>query len=164
MPLYPPSKLDGHQVLQHSFDDATQTLRTTATATIVTPPDIEVNIDHVNDSIKIGDGTDLMAVNPDGSINTVTSGPGTPTIANVSMAVAGTEYSYAFPANTKKFTIQSRNDGKLKIAFTAGQSATQYISISAGAAYSEESVKLVSVTLYFQSSKNADTLEILSWA
>jgi hypothetical protein len=32
---------------------------------------VEVDLSHVDDSVKIGDGTDLMAVNADGSINAI---------------------------------------------------------------------------------------------
>lgn len=35
------------------------------------PITVDVSLDHTNDSVKIGDGTDLMAVNADGSINAV---------------------------------------------------------------------------------------------
>lgn len=35
----------------------------------ITANDLNVALDHVNDSIKIGDGTDLLAVNADGSLN-----------------------------------------------------------------------------------------------
>lgn len=58
--LYPPSKLDGNLVLRYAFDEATQTLRTTATATIITPPAIEVSIDQTTDSIRLGDGTNFF--------------------------------------------------------------------------------------------------------
>jgi len=34
---------------------------------------IDVSLSHVDDSVKIGDGTDFMAVNADGSINAVVS-------------------------------------------------------------------------------------------
>lgn len=34
---------------------------------------VEVDLSHVDDSVQIGDGTDLMAVNADGSINVVAS-------------------------------------------------------------------------------------------
>jgi hypothetical protein len=40
------------------------------------PGAIDVNIDHINDSIRIGDGTDLLTVNPDGSINVVVQDSG----------------------------------------------------------------------------------------
>ena len=62
MPLYAPSDLDLTQVLQHAFDQETQTLRCLAVATILTPPQLQVIIDHTEDSIKIGDGSRLAAV------------------------------------------------------------------------------------------------------
>lgn len=61
MSLYPPSQLDANQVLQFSFDDATQTLRTTAVSAVI-PGTVDVSISHTNDSIKLGDGTTLVAV------------------------------------------------------------------------------------------------------
>lgn len=93
-----PSKLDQQQVLQRAFDETEDRLRVDASvsATIssididaeqadiaikdrVTDNLLKINADgsidanvvvsHANDSIKVGDGTDLMAVNADGSIN-----------------------------------------------------------------------------------------------
>lgn len=60
MPLYPPTHLDGNLVLRYAFDDATQTLRTTATAVIVTPPALEVLINMADDSVRLGDGTNFF--------------------------------------------------------------------------------------------------------
>lgn len=57
--LYPPSLLSADQVLQHAYDDATQTLRTTATAIIVGQP-IQVDINMFDDSVRLGDGTDFF--------------------------------------------------------------------------------------------------------
>jgi len=62
MPLYPPSSLDASQVLQHAFDDTLQALRTTATATVITPPQLQVVITHDEDSIRLGDGTNLTTI------------------------------------------------------------------------------------------------------
>lgn len=56
----PPATLDANQCIQGAYDEATGRLRTDATATIVTPPAIEVLIDQANDSIRIGDGTNLI--------------------------------------------------------------------------------------------------------
>jgi len=68
MPTPPnPSKLDSTQVLQHAFDDETQTLRVNTEATVLAGA-FEVAVDHFTDSIKIGDGTNLATVNMDGSI------------------------------------------------------------------------------------------------
>lgn len=64
--LYPPSLLSADQVLQHAYDDATQTLRTTATAIIVGQP-IEVEINMFDDSVRLGDGTDFFTSTTIGS-------------------------------------------------------------------------------------------------
>lgn len=55
----PSTKLDSSQVLQHSFDDATGSLRTTATATVV-GGDISVEMSNTEDSVAIGTPTDLF--------------------------------------------------------------------------------------------------------
>lgn len=39
----------------------------------VTADDLNVSISHINDSVKIGDGTDLLAINADGSLNATVS-------------------------------------------------------------------------------------------
>jgi len=49
-----PSRLDGNQVLQGAFDEATGRIRTDAEATIVNA-DIDVQLDALTDSIAIGD-------------------------------------------------------------------------------------------------------------
>jgi hypothetical protein len=67
-PLYPPSTLDSGQVLQHAYDENTQSLRVNTEAT-VTVGDFNVAIDHADDSIKVGDGTDILEINSDGSVN-----------------------------------------------------------------------------------------------
>lgn len=59
MPLYPPSKLDQHQIIQHAFDEANQRLRTDATLNISSSA-IDVIVSHINDSIRLGNGTDFL--------------------------------------------------------------------------------------------------------
>jgi hypothetical protein len=62
------SKLDYQQVLQHAYDDSTGRLKVDTSATVVGGA-MEVLISHDEDSIKIGDGTDFLLINPDGSID-----------------------------------------------------------------------------------------------
>lgn len=57
---FPTSQLSSENVLRDVHDPVTQTLRTTATATIISPPAIIVDIDQADDSIAIGDGTNLF--------------------------------------------------------------------------------------------------------
>lgn len=121
----------------------------------------------VADSVQIGDGKDILAINDDGSINVVTSGgsTNTPTIANVIITLANTEYSYAFPTGTKQFTIKDREgNAKTNIAYTSGNSGTLFETIGMGVKHEVNSLStLVGFTVYFQSSKANRTLEIVSW-
>lgn len=71
-PLYPASRLDANQVLTHSFDEATQRIRTDSLATLVNT-DIDVQIDSDTDSIAIGDKASGVTakVTPDGSLQVI---------------------------------------------------------------------------------------------
>lgn len=86
----------------------------------------------------------------------------TPTIYNVSAAVANTEYSQALTSGTKKFIIRVRGDATLKLAFDAGQSGTNYITVRGGTVYVEDNINFTG-TLYFQTTKATQTVEILEW-
>jgi len=57
---FPASRLSQENILRDVHDTSTQSLRTTAQATIVVPGGLEVDIDHTSDSIRIGDGTNLI--------------------------------------------------------------------------------------------------------
>lgn len=57
---FPTSPLSFENVLRDVHDPATQTLRTTASATIIVPGGLAVAIDHADDSIRLGDGTTLF--------------------------------------------------------------------------------------------------------
>lgn len=111
----------------------------------------------------------MSAFTPAGSggIPVVANIPGniSPTVANVSMALAGTEYSYTLPGDTKEFYLKLRNGAvDLKIAFSAGTSGTSYISVPRGTWFGQADLDTSAVvTLYFQSPTAAQVLEILSW-
>lgn len=89
-----------------------------------------------------------------------------PSIQNVVMPLADTEYSIELPENTFKFLLKVRDaQGKLKLSWVAGESSTNYITLGLGVIYSEDSLKLKdgSRTLYVQSTKPGLTIEVLSW-
>lgn len=66
--------LDANNVIKKVYDPSTEALRTTAIATFAGDT-VEVVISDENDSIRIGDGEgDYLAINDDGSINTVVTG------------------------------------------------------------------------------------------
>ena len=90
----------------------------------------------------------------------------TPTIYNVTMASADTEYSQALPANTKKFTVQCQGNYDVRFAFETGKVATPtapYAIIKAGMNYYEDNLNLTTKTLYFGCGTAAQVLEIVCW-
>lgn len=174
-PNYRPSDLDANQVLQHAFDESECRLRVDAQFSAGGGA-IDVNIDHTNDSIRLGDGTNFLTsttIGPDvgldvNLINDVTldkDGIGqTPAVSNVAMAVAGSEYSFALPTGTKKMTIKSRQKGKLQIAWVAATTGTTFLTVPAGTSYTIDNIDVgAGLILYMQSTKNTDTLEVLYW-
>jgi len=89
----------------------------------------------------------------------------TPVIVNQSIVSANTEYSYALPANTKRFKIQNRNEGLVKLSYNTGESGTKYWSIFPGQQYDGENISdTASLTIYYQSPKASQTLEVISWS
>jgi len=86
-----------------------------------------------------------------------------PFIFNVSMASAGTEYLQALPDKTKKLTVKLRGMGELKIAFVAGDTALNWITIPGGCSFTEENLSLDGATIYLSSNLAAQTAELLAW-
>lgn len=140
---------------------------TTATVTFSTPQEIVVS--HLDDSIRIGDGTNLATITPIGSkkaldVNAVNAAAATtPTIANVSAPVAGTEYNYSLPAGTKSYRLNARGNAKVQLAVQAGASNTEYVTIFAGSEHRDQNLN-TATTLYFRTNKDSEIIEILSWA
>lgn len=89
-------------------------------------------------------------------------GASTPTIYNVSAVSAGTEYSQALNTDTNKFIIRVRGRANLQLAFTVTESATNYITIPAGSSFTADSLSFGG-TLYFQTDKASQIVEILEW-
>lgn len=87
---------------------------------------------------------------------------GTPTIYNTAVALANTEVSQTLSSGVKRFTIRVRGLSKLQVAFALGDSSTDYVTIPPGCSYTEDELNF-SGTLYFQTSKAAQVVEILEW-
>jgi len=86
-----------------------------------------------------------------------------PTIKNVDITSADTEYSYALPSGTRKFTIKLRDPGyPLKLAMVAMGSGTTYVNIPQGGTYAIDDIR-TPLTLYFQSPQSSMVAEIISW-
>ena len=87
----------------------------------------------------------------------------TPYIYNKTLTLANTEYSQALPTNTKRFTLQARTSVDVKLAFTAEASGTTYVTVKAGASYSEEGLDSSSKTVYMQTASAGTVIELIAW-
>ena len=88
---------------------------------------------------------------------------GKPTVANVDVTLANTEYSYVLPAGTRTFQLRFRNiDTFGQLAIASGLSGTTYIKLGQGETITEE-IKGGGATLYFRGDNASDVVEILSW-
>lgn len=93
------------------------------------------------------------------------SGVVSPLVYNLPMTLAATEYSYAFPAGTKKFLVQGRFLGSLQVSYLPGDSGVTYLGLARGVHYSETDLDpTTNHTIYIQSGIAGQVLEILSWS
>lgn len=104
-----------------------------------------------------------IAVDANGKVEVIAAGS-TPTIYNVTMTSANTEYSQALPTNTRKADIKLRaTNALLKLCFTESASGTTYVTVPYGSSYHLENVDLTSITVYVQSPTASQTLEVVCW-
>lgn len=164
---------DGFQVLRSVFDVDQNCLRVCIVSGGGGPGPggpIEVIIDHTTDSIRLGDGTNLVTTTVDGSkvgldVNIINAPTvNTPLITNITYPVINAEQSHAFNANTKRFMIRFREHGKMNLTFTTGTTGSNFITLRPGTVYSEMDIENTgSLTIYF-SVNNTGTVEVLEWS
>jgi hypothetical protein len=93
----------------------------------------------------------------------------TPTVYNVTLTTANTEYSQALPANTRGFEFQCQSSFDVRYAFVTGKVATPtapYMTCKAGNAYSSFQLNQGASpsTLYFASPQAGVVVEITAWS
>ena len=89
---------------------------------------------------------------------------GNPTIYNVNLLLAGTEYSQVLNNSTKKLLVRIRDgNATLRIAFSSGDTLLNYVTVPRGSNYFDENLDLQGVTIYLQSDISAKVAEILEW-
>jgi hypothetical protein len=160
-----PSDLDPNQILQRLFDIETGRLRTDTTVS-VEPGTTELVIDHGDDSIKLGDGTNLVTTTQSGSkvgldVSIVNDSPVTvPFVYNVNVPLANFTVTIQIPSNTKILHIKARL-GSLRISYEDGGA---YFTINKGSNYTADGINAVNTSLYIQSSVAGDILEVHGWA
>lgn len=90
--------------------------------------------------------------------------PTTPLIYNLPMASANTEYSQALPGTVKKFTVKLRSDAAFRLAYGAGETATQYLSVPKGCSATVDLIEFTAGTLYIRSPQAGQVAEIETWS
>lgn len=120
--------------------------------------------------VKIGSGSEFVTTTVMGTRtlldvsvanNTIA---GMPYVNNILMPLADTEYSFNLFADTKQIMFKTRENSLLKFTFQAGQSNTNYITVPPGTSYTLSGVDpTIALVLYFQSTQDNETLEIISW-
>lgn len=91
----------------------------------------------------------------------------TPLLASITMTLADTEYSYTFPDNIKKFSLEIGAGGaNFRVAWVTGKVAapTQpYIEIWANDKFARENINLIGKTIYFACPNAAQLMVIESY-
>lgn len=85
-----------------------------------------------------------------------------PTIYNVATILADTEVSQATNIGVKQLLIRVRGFANLKIAFVSGESGVKFITVPRGCSLTLEGL-LFTGTLYLQTDKPGQVVEILEW-
>lgn len=98
---------------------------------------------------------------------TVQNPASTPTLYNVTLATANTEYSQALPANCRRVFFKCRTSKDIRWAWVTGKVATPtapYMTLNANSTYSSDDVNIASGTLYLASPSNNVVVEIECWS
>lgn len=89
-----------------------------------------------------------------------------PIIYNITMTSADTEYSQAFPLNTKKFLFRCRDATVIRFAFETGKVAgpiEPYFTLPINESHKEDFVDLNGIVLYVACGVDAKVVELLVW-
>lgn len=90
----------------------------------------------------------------------------TPTLYNIDITLAGTEYSQALPSNTRAIQWKCRQSSDVRYAFETGKVATPtapYSTLNADETYCKENVLLTGVTLFVASADTSLVVELDVW-
>lgn len=104
------------------------TVTATPTGTqVVSATDLDVrDLTHVSDSVKVGDGTDTLAVNADGSINVNATQGGTPTATVTRVAVSTTVATLQASNAARKRLIVHNETGTLFVKLGSAATNNDY--------------------------------------
>lgn len=128
---------------------------------------VEVIIDHTNDSIRLGDGTNFFSSTTIGGkigldINQINASVGVSGNTDaLSMGAANSEQNYVLPLGTKWFRFRSSEKGSVSYGYSTGQ---LNFTVMPGNSWLVKDLNLLAnTTVYFSSTKTGDVLEIEYW-
>lgn len=118
-------------------------------------------IDNINGQVSRSvvdeQGNDLLQqilTSLGGSTNT------SPVITNIN-TLANTEVTINLPSNTKMYILKARGNSKIQLAYTVGESNTNFITIWPGAEWKDINL-YQSQSIYIQTTKS-DIIEIVTY-
>lgn len=79
------------------------------------------------------------------------------------LTVAGTEYSELLPNKCKGFLVKLRELHELRMAISAGFTATVYLTIPSGGHYQVHGINITGLTLYLRCETASTNAEIVYW-
>ena len=89
-----------------------------------------------------------------------------PTIYNITLTVADTQYSQLLPSGVRDIRFRCRTLFDVRFAFVTGKVATPtapYLTLPAGSDYDSDDNDLSSKTIYFASSEAGVVVELEVW-
>lgn len=116
----------------------------------------------------MGDGSHAEVVYVGGG-SEVDPARSSPTVYNLTLTVADTEYSQAMPSYCRGFEFQCRTADDIRFAFAAGYVATPtapYMTLKASDYYYSPDIsqETAQSTLYFASATAGAVVEIIAWS
>jgi hypothetical protein len=84
-------------------------------------------------------------------------------IHNFTCTLANTEYSQVLTGTSvKKLTIRCRGIANMRLAYASGETTVEWFTIPKGCTYTEEDID-INGSIYFQTDKAAQVVEIVEW-
>jgi hypothetical protein len=153
------------EILEKAFNSITGKIKVECELNVA---DVQIGAveikDGATDQRAVVDSTGKLAVLAEPTLNAV------PSIYNVTMTTADTEYSQVLPANCKGFTmsiIDPVGTANFRVAFVTGKVATPtvpYLKFDDCTGYFEDTIKLATSTLYFACSGAGKVMQIVALA
>jgi len=116
------------------------------------------------------DTGDIEEVNGSGGSINVTGditlgGKTAPNSRTISLPLAATEYSIAFPTNCVQFSVSNQGVGGaiFQVSWSSGGTATNFFSLRPGMFYEETGIIATNLTLYIRSDKPGAEVHVIEW-